>query len=229
MLSQAFQKASPKESGRESKRATEWVLAKWAIGNGVTSTTRFRKTSNRPKSGGPDRERMAHSPYTNHRVPMGYNSRSRERAFKHRIQMHSMPSNAEFLYGSSLPPPHLVGALPEVEGYMPPPPPGFYCPQIQAPEAYREFNPQDVMSPEGYPVYNVGEGAMMDGAMAGGVANGAMSGAYASGVGPPASALPFAPQLSSGPMPNDQHLRNYSPIDYDATQGMGMKSDVVHE
>ncbi|TQV96341.1 hypothetical protein V2A60_003243 [Cordyceps javanica] len=233
-MNRAFEKAPLKEDGSESRRATEWVLADWALQEGVQSTTRYRKGNIRSKSHGSERDRMANSSYSGgRRGVIGYNSRGRERLFSHRLPM-SFPQESHLVYSPPAPSGHqsVSNTFSDVEGYMPPA--GGVCySAMEAHEGYNGFSQEDPTGYNNYAMYNLGEGNVGEYAIVGGVPDSTLTGTHVGGVvPPPTTVVPYAPQLSSGlagQMPNGQHQSHYTHADYDSRQGISIEPEGVHE
>ncbi|OAA62166.1 forkhead domain-containing protein [Cordyceps fumosorosea ARSEF 2679] len=230
-MNRAFEKAPLKEDGSESRRATEWVLADWALQEGVQSTTRYRKGNIRSKSHGSERERMAHSSYSGgRRGVVGYNARGRERLYSHhRMPMHGMAPDSHVLYGAPVPAPahpsHLATShgSSDVEGYVPQAGGLCYSP-MEAQEGYNGFSQDDGSSYSSYSMYNLGEANMGEYAIVGGVPDNTLAVAHAGGVAPPPTVVvAFEPPLA---MSNGQQQRSYAHAGYDTRQGI---SEGVHE
>ncbi|EGX95500.1 forkhead domain-containing protein [Cordyceps militaris CM01] len=255
-MNRAFEKAPLKEDGTESRRATEWVLADWALQEGVQSTTRYRKGNIRSKSHGSERDRLANSAYSGgRRGVMGYSGRGRERHYSHRMAMHGLAPESHLVYGAAgPPPPPLPGApppghlgtcstgFPEVEGYMTAAAGGLCYSGMEVQEGYGGggggFAQQDEStSYNGYAMYSMGEGtAMGEYAIVGGVPDGTLAGTHVGGVVPPTSVgVQFGPQLSSTSsglvMANEQHSQHhhYTHAEYDTRQGISLAPRGTHE
>ncbi|OAA81313.1 forkhead domain-containing protein [Akanthomyces lecanii RCEF 1005] len=236
-MNRAFEKAPLKEDGTESRRATEWVLADWALEQGVQSTTRYRKSNTHSKSH--NSGRMGHSSYGgSRRGPLGYNPRGRERLYNHRLQMHGMPSDQQLTYGPPISNPHMAPSmhgLPEVEGYMAPG--GGMCySQEDVHQGYNGFSQEDASNSNNYSMYNLGGGNMGEYAIVGGVPDGTLAGTHVGGVvSQPAIAVPYGTQMSSGlsgltgQLQDDQNQHSYSSAEYDTRQGLSIDSEGVRE
>ncbi|EJP69702.1 forkhead domain-containing protein [Beauveria bassiana ARSEF 2860] len=233
-MNRAFEKAPLKEDGTESRRATEWVLADWALKKGVQSTTRYRKGNVRSKSNGSERD-LSSSPYSgSRRSAMAYSARGRDRLYNYRVQMHGMAPDSN-LYGPPMPPTQLgppMNGYGEVEGYMTPTGGLSYSP-MEVHQGYNGYQQEDATGSNSYSMYHLGQGNIGEYAIVGGLADGTLAGSQVGGVMPPSAVgVPFEAQLSpalGGQIPHDQHQSNYGHADYDSRQGISINAEGVHE